>query len=593
MEKPLRFGPFTLDVRARELWDGTSRTRLQDQPFEILRLLLDRPGDVVTREELSRQLWPEGTFVDYEHSLNAAIKRLRAALGDDADRPRYIETVPRRGYRFVGAPASGALAAGAPAAVRLAVLPFDNLSRDPAQEYFSDGLTEEMISQLGSLGRGRIGVIARWSSMAFKGSPMRAREIAEALKVDYLLEGSVRRDGDRVRITARLVEAAAETHLWSEAYERALTDCLSVQADVAARIARSLAMELAAPVAGADAAAPGADAYQAYLKGRYYWNNGGYYWNRPGDAALGHAMDYYERALALAPSFGAARAALARAQVASGEYYREMPRQALVRARETARRALELDPDAFEAHLALADAMPLLDFDWEGAERAYLAVIACNPSDERGHRAYAALLTALGRHALAVQEAERARELDPLCLTVGTSAAWVRFAAGDFAAAIEYCLHTLDMDPEFPFARRLLGAACLMAGRVDEGLAGLEAIATALGDDPVSLSWLAHARAQAGERGEAAVLVERVQAMAGARYVSGYHLALPLAALGERDRAFVELDRAWVDRDPAVTQLAVEPRLAPLRDDPRFDALLVRTGLRAAGVHGARAAARP
>lgn len=582
MDTPLRFGPFTLDARSRELVAGASRTRLQDQPYEILCLLLERPGDVVTREELSRRLWPDGTFVDFEHSLNAAIKRLRAALGDDADSPRFIETVPRRGYRFVGVgvPASGASAVTAPPPVRLAVLPFDNLSQDPAQEYFSDGLTEEMISQLGRLGRGRIGVIARWSSMAFKGSPMRAREVGEALQVQYLLEGSVRRDGDRVRITARLIEAAAETHLWSEAYERALTDCLSVQADVAARIARSLAMELAVPPAAAEAAAPDAEAYQAYLKGRYYWNNGGYAW-RPGDEALDRAMAFYQRALVLAPSFGAAHAAMARAEVASGEYYREPPRQALLRARTTAARALEFDPGAFEAHLALADAKRLLEYDWEGAERAYMDVIAANPSDERGHRAYAALLAALGRHAMAVREAERARELDPLCLTVGTSAAWVRYAAGDYAVAVRLCRHTLDMDPGFPAARRLLGAALLMSGQVDEALAQLSSAGTSV-DDVVTLAWLAHAQACAGARAEAVALVERVRALSATRYVSGYHLALPLVALGEHDRAFAALDDAWVDRDPSLTHVWVEPRFDPLRDDPRFHALLERLHMRVA-----------
>src|SRR6187402_1850719 len=208
----LRFGAFELDVRLRELRRGTSRVRLQEQPFEILRLMLERPGDVVTREQLRQRLWPNGTFVDFEHSLNAAVKRLRAALGDDAENPRFVETLPRRGYRFIAslnAAEPAALPAAAPATprVRLAVLPFTNLSEDPGQDYFSDGLTEEMISQLGGLYRGRVGVLARWSSMVFKGTSRRASEIGEALRADYLLEGSVRRDGDRVRITARLVEA--------------------------------------------------------------------------------------------------------------------------------------------------------------------------------------------------------------------------------------------------------------------------------------------------------------------------------------------------------------------------------------------------
>ena len=257
----MKFGSFELDVRLREFRAGSIRVRLQEQPFEILRLMLERPGDVVTREELRQRLWPAGTYVDFEHSLNAAVKRLRAALGDDAENPRFVETLPRRGYRFIArldtapAPAS---APAKPVRPRLAVLPFANLSEDPAQEYFSDGLTEEMILQLGSVSGGRVGVLARWSSMVFKGTTRRAREIGDALGADYLVEGSVRREGDRVRITARLVEAASETQLWSEAYERELTDCLVVQTDVAARIARSLATELSPPAerhAPCDAAA--------------------------------------------------------------------------------------------------------------------------------------------------------------------------------------------------------------------------------------------------------------------------------------------------------------------------------------------------
>src|SRR6059058_4684620 len=231
-ERLLRFASFELDVHSRELRKGTDRIRLQEQPFEILRLMLERPGDVVTREEMARRLWPEGTFVDFEHSLNAAVKRLRAALGDDADNPRFVETLPRRGYRFIASLNGGTTVAMPVVApdytARLAVMPFKNLSGDPGQEYFSDGFTEEMILQLGRLGRGRIAVIARSSSNVFKGSRRGAREIGETLRADYLLEGSVRREGDRVRITAWLVETSSETHLWTDVYERSLTDCLLV-----------------------------------------------------------------------------------------------------------------------------------------------------------------------------------------------------------------------------------------------------------------------------------------------------------------------------------------------------------------------------
>jgi len=286
----LRFESFELDVRSRELRKGKDRIRLQEQPFEILRMMLERPGDVVTREELAKRLWPEGTFVDFEHSLNAAVKRLRSALGDDADNPRFVETLPRRGYRFIAPLAGNGIARTSPVSpdykARLAVLPFTNSSGEAGQEYFSEGLTEEMIMQLGRLGRGRIGVIARWSSMAFKGGTRRAREIGESLRADYLLEGSVRREGDRVRITAWLVETSSETHLWTDVYERHLTDCLSVQADVAARIAGSLAIELLPE----QPLRPSRDvaAYQSYLKGRYYWNTG--------DEGLGQALHYFNQA---------------------------------------------------------------------------------------------------------------------------------------------------------------------------------------------------------------------------------------------------------------------------------------------------------
>jgi len=286
METPnsLRFGTFELDVRSHELHDGSTRVRLQEQPFEILRLMLEHPGDVVTRDEFQRRLWPDGTFVDFEHSLNAAIKRLRAALGDDADQPKFVETVPRRGYRFIAATQDTGVAAkttgGAVSPrLRLVVLPFSNLSDDRSQEYFSDGLTEELIAQLGPLCRGKVGIIARWSSMFYKGSLQRAREIGEALHADYLLEGSARREGSRVRITARLVEVATEAYLWSKTYERTVGDGLSVQADVAGRVACSLMKELLPDVRYVAASDEEAAPDQAYLKGCDHWA-------KPGDDSL-------------------------------------------------------------------------------------------------------------------------------------------------------------------------------------------------------------------------------------------------------------------------------------------------------------------
>ncbi len=250
----VRFATFELDVRSRELRKGARSIRLQDQPFAILHLLLEHRGRLVTRDELCRRLWPHGTFVDFEHSLNAAVKRLRAALGDDADEPRFIETLPRRGYRFIVDGIERAEvhreAGAAPEPVRVAVLPFTNLTNDRAEEPFADGLTEETIAQLSALCRGHVGVIARSSSMAFKGGLHRARHVGRELAASFLIEGSVRRNADRVRITARLVAAFEETHVWSETYERPGTDALTLQTDIATRIATSLKAELGRAGAG-------------------------------------------------------------------------------------------------------------------------------------------------------------------------------------------------------------------------------------------------------------------------------------------------------------------------------------------------------
>src|SRR5262245_51214324 len=249
----VRFDGYQVDLRSGELRQGEVCVRLQEQPLQILGLLLERAGDIVTRDELRARLWPDGTIVDFEHSVNAAIKRLRAALGDTAERPRYVETLHRRGYRFIATIESGPdnpvrARIGRHAPVddrpRLVVLPFTNLSDDPAQEYFSDGLTEEIIAQLGQRSGRHLGVIARTSAMALRHTGRTAREIGQCLRADYLIEGSVRRERDRVRITAQLIETMGETHLWAESYDRDLVDCLAIQAEVAARVAQSLALEL-------------------------------------------------------------------------------------------------------------------------------------------------------------------------------------------------------------------------------------------------------------------------------------------------------------------------------------------------------------
>lgn len=583
-----RFGIFEVDLRARELRKGGIRIRLQDQPFEILAVMLERPGEMVTRDELRQRLWPAGTFVDFDHSLNAAVKRLRAALGDDADNPRFVETLHRRGYRFIAAvesegqpvrnlqvvPPPATKPANHMVSFRLVVLPFANLSNDPTQEYFSDGLTEEMITQIGRLCPGRLRVIARTSSMLFKRSAKSASEIGRELSADYLLEGSVRGEGDRIRITAQLIETRTEVHLWAETYDRSLGETLNLQTDVAAHIARSLAMELVpdqVDVLGR-ATPRRTEAYQAYLKGRYHWNRGML------EGVLS-AISYYERALDLDPGFAAAHSALARARIALANVSKEPGRGLLEQARGSAVRAIEIDPGISDAHLALAEIRRTLEWNWRTAEDEYRTAIALSPSCESAHRFYAHFLAAMSRFGEAKAEADRACDVDPFCLVVTTSAAWVRYAAGELETAIDRSRHVLDMDAGYMPARRMLGAALVAAGKPDEAVAELTAAVGPAGDDRISLAWLAHAKALAGERDEAHAIAAKLDADARTAYVPAYHLALAHTGLGNRDAAFALLEKACADREPAVINLKVESRFEPLRRDPRFGALLQRLNL--------------
>jgi len=583
-----RFGRFELDLRARELRKDGVRIRLQDQPFELLAMLLERPAEVLTRDELRGRLWPDGTFVDFEHGLNAAVKRLRAALGDDAEHPRFVETLHRRGYRFIGMVErldfdhrdhweswnrhDAVSKASANGKQRLAVLPFTCLSGDGGHEYFTEGLREEMITELGRLCAGRLGVIARTSSTLIQRTATRIRDIGQFLRVDFVVEGNVRLEGDRARITVQLIETRGETQLWAESYERHLSDYFQVQSEVATEIVHSLAVELL-PASG-DSPQMGTRhiaAHHAYLKGRYHWN-------KPGDEGLVPAIAFFKQAVALDEQFAFAHSALARAYVGAVNYDVLEPRAALGNARRSALRALELDPTDSEAHLTLAEVERVLEWNWNGAEKAYRTALAFNPSNVAVHRLYGLYLAATGRTAEASAAADRAYDLDPLCLVVNTSAALVRFFARDFDPAIERCRDTLDMDDAFAPARRLLAAALLLAGRRDEATTELEMLAHAR-LDPVSLAWLAHGFATLGDRARAGSILEQLEELARERYVSAYHLALPHVAMGDRDAALGLLTQAVEQRDPSIINLGMEPRFDAIGSDPRYKALVERLAL--------------
>jgi TolB-like protein/tetratricopeptide (TPR) repeat protein len=573
----VRFGDVEIDLRLREVRRGSAAVRLQEQPFQLLALMLDHPGDVVSRDDIRQRLWPDGTSVDFEHSVNAAIKRLRAVLGDDATRPRFVETLPRLGYRFIGQ-LEGATARDAEPAPstpvlvrpRLVVLPFVNLTGAPMHEAFSDGFTEELIAQLGARFADRVGVLARTSAMLYKDVRRGAADIGETLRVDYLVEGSIRVAGNRVRITAQLIETRGETHLWAQSYERPLTDGLAVQTEVASQIAHELTREIL-PTAEPAAASQIPSAYEAYLTGRFHWH-------RPGLVGLRTAIAYYDQAIAQDPRFGRAHSSRARAYLSMAEYYAMEPLEALKVARPAAERALEIDGTDCDAWVVLAETRRALDWDTEGARAAYKQALTLNPSNEAAHRYYAWFLGVRKPDAHALAAADHAFSLDPLCISMQTAAADVHYLAGDYEGSLRRSRHVLAMEPDYERAMRSAAAALIQIGRGDEALAIFEALPEKT-LSTASAAVKGCALAAAGQTDRARSIQRRLQKPAAGTVVSPYHLAALHAALGDADAAFDRLEGARQGRDPWIDAFAVDPRFAPLRCDARFSSLCERLRL--------------
>lgn len=615
----VHFGIFQLDLKARELHKAGVKVKLQDQPFRVLALLVERAGQVVPREELQQKIWPGDVYGTFDQGLNNAIKKVRDALGDSADNPRFVETVAKHGYRFlapvntvqpvssgpslrlasfgvrkaavigvlVGLTAISLLVASAHRVWHrspnrpgtsskravLAVLPFDNLSHDPDQEFFSDGLTEEMIAHLGKLNPEHLAVIARGSVATYKGSNLAASQIGRELHADYLLQGSVRRSEERVRITVQLVQVRDQTDLWVESYDREQRDILALQDSVARTIANQIHITLTTQqrtlLARSRPLVPAA--YEAYLKGRYYWNK------RTAES-LQTALTYFQQAINEDPTYGAAYSGLADCSSGLAWHGFNSPAEALPKANDAALKAIAIEPQSAEAHASLA---LVLDhrLDWAATEVEFKRALQLDPHYANAHHWYGDYLSIKGRHDEALLEARQALELDPLNLMISTWVGLRYYFARKFDRAIEQGRNTVELDPNFAAAHLLLGESYLQIGQHKQGLAELQRAASLSGDSPLYLAQVAVAYAYARKKTEALQIIGQLQKISSKRYVSPYGLAQVYAALNDEEQTFKWLHLAYDDRSVWMSYLGIDPVFDRFRSEQRFQDLLRRLAL--------------
>ena len=630
----LRFGVFELDLRAGELRKHGLRVRLQEQPFQVLATLLEHPGEVVTREELQKKLWPADTFVDFDHGLNKAISKIREALSDSVESPRFVETVARRGYRFlaevkvadaatVRSPELATLPhpvaevvdrpdlAGKPAMPKhllsslvwkisvfvllllvaslaawklhswnhpslvihsLAVLPLESLSSDASQEYFADGMTDELISDLGQISALR--VISRTSVMAYKHARKPLPQIAHELNVDAVIEGTVLRSGDQVRITAQLIEASSDRHLWSQSYEGELRDTLALQNQVARAIADQIRIKLNPQEQAAlkSARVVNPEAYESYLKGRYFWN-------KRTVEGLKVALAYFNQAIEEDPRYAQAFSGLADTYALLGDWqYAVMtPKEALPKAKAAAIKALELDGALGEAHNSLAFCLDGFDWDFNSAGKEFRRAIELNPGYATAHHWYAWHLSLLGRYEEAIAEMRKAENLDPLSLIINADLAELLVLAHFYDESIRQSSKTIEMDPNFALAHIQLAQAYLQKHMNDEAVAELQIATQLSAGSPTVMANLARAYAASGKGSEAMKLLSDLKKRSNSIYSHGSEIAVIYAALGDRDQAMNWLEKGYQERfNPGVL---LRPGFDPLRSDPRFQDLVRRIGL--------------
>lgn len=621
---------FELDTAAYELRRSGHVVKLERLPMEILLFLIEQRGQVVTREEIADRIWGQNVHVDTDNSINGAIRKIRRVLRDDPDSPRFIQTIMGRGYRFIAAvdtsapepspdpllpaisdepesippaevsksglrrwsvllaaavfliavAAAGFLRFSArvrPASGRLmlAVLPFENLTGDAAQDYFSDGMTEEMISQLGNLDAAHLGVIARTSVMHYKHSQESLDQIGRELGVQYVLEGSIRRDSDKVRITAQLIQLSDQTHLWARQYDRDLSHLLALQGEIAHEVSEEIQIALwdrkpITPLAPQALTPQNYEAYDLYLKGQYFWN-------KRTIEGFERAIDYYQQAIAKDPNYARAYAGLADSYTLLASYSATSPSEYMPKARAAALRALELDKDLPEAHTALALIVQNYDYDWQTAGREFHRAIELNPNYATAHHWYAEHLMWRGRFDEALRESERARQLDPLSLIIATDNGAILLYSRQYDRALEKLHAVHELDPSFPRADGLIVRAYEEKGMFADALAEVEK------SRPLYNSWtcseLADIYGRTGQPAQAALALARMEQLYRGQQVDPVVFVEPYIGMDKKDEAFLWLNKAYAQHSNSLTALKVDPLYDPLRSDPRFQDLLRRVGL--------------
>jgi TolB-like protein/DNA-binding winged helix-turn-helix (wHTH) protein len=593
------FDRFTADARTGELTEAGIRKPLRDQSFQLLVALLEQPQTLITREELAGRLWPPGTFVDVDRGLNKVVNHLRDALGDSAEHPRFIETLPRRGYRFiapvtvgevesdppapppprtprrprtavliagvvVAALAAGAIAwqwtsrRGTPARISaIAVIPLENLSPEAGEQYFADGLTDALITDLAKP-RG-VRATSRTSKIQYRGTKKTIKQIGRELNVDAVVEGTVTHAAGRVRVTAQLIQVSTDMHLWAHAYERDVREILALQRALATDIARQIDIFLE-PIDRTHLVNP--EAYGQYLKGRYAF----YQYT---SAGWQEAIKDFNGAIALDPGFAPAHSGLAETYLVAGAYGAIPTDEAFTRGKAAAARALQLDEALPSAHYALGTAHAWYDWDWAGADREFPRGLELHPQSALCRNWYAGYLSLLGRHNEAIAEHQRARELDPLSLIVNANLTRGLYWARRYDEAIAQGRNTLELDPGFGVALFWLEGALRHAGRFDEAIALREAAAP----ERASIIGRTYQR-----DGFDALMRESAERFAKGGYLTT--AARCYAQIGERDEALRLLDACAQRRCSNLVSLNVEPDFDTLRDDPRFQQLVRRVGLR-------------